>query len=88
MNYKFIPISKEAYAKKVVKKNPDEKKDNIIKGIDDILKDVRKGEKCSCGNSIWVAASIFSGHSCFTCITGETDASEDYEIDEAIHLIK
>ncbi len=86
MIYNFIPIGKEEFARKVVKNNKGEKKKNIIKAIQASLKDVRKGQKCSCGNTIWVAGSIFVGNSCFTCITGETDASEDYEIDEAIKI--
>ena len=84
MTYNFIPISKEEFAQKVVKNNTGEKKEHIIQAIKASLKDVRKGQKCSCGNSIWVAGSVFVGNSCFTCITGEADASEDYEIDEAI----
>lgn len=84
MTYNFIPISKEEFAQKVVKNNKGEKKQNIIEAIVASLKDVRKGQKCSCGNPIWVAGSVFVGNSCFTCITGEVDASEDYEIDEVI----
>ena len=26
----------------------------------------------------------FAGSACFTCITGEADPSDDYEIDEAL----
>ena len=86
MTYNFIPISKKEFAQKIVKNNKGEKKKNIIKAIEASLKDVRKGQKCSCGNPIWVAGSIFVGNSCFTCITGEADASEDYEIEEAIKV--
>ena len=42
------------------------------------------GTPCEvCGNSpIWAAASGPVGwNGCFTCITGEADASEDYEVE-------
>lgn len=86
MAYNFTPISMQKFAEMVAKNNKDEKKENIIKSIKSVLSDVTKGEKCSCGNPIWVAGSVLAGYSCFTCITGETDASEDYEIDEVLEL--
>lgn len=53
------------------------------------LKDLRKalrrkqnGAKCEvCGQSIWALGSAACGSNmCFSCITGEADASEDYEL--------
>jgi hypothetical protein len=43
------------------------------------------GARCHCGEPIWVIGSAEAGHACFTCITGEADPSEDYEIAEACH---
>jgi hypothetical protein len=40
-----------------------------------------KGELCHCGNEIWIIGSAYSGKGCFSCITGETDCSDDYEIE-------
>ena len=39
------------------------------------------GELCQCGNPIWIVGSAIVGKGCFTCITGETDTSEDFEIE-------
>lgn len=85
--YSFIPIKIEKFAKSVVENNKDVNKENLIRDIKSSIKDVKNGAKCSCGNPIWVAGSAFLGNACFTCITGETDASEDYEIDEVIKLL-
>lgn len=38
------------------------------------------GTRCDCGEPIWVIGSAEAGLMCFTCITGSTDCSEDYEI--------
>lgn len=84
IKYKFIPIEIKEFAEMVVKNNPSENKTNIITAITDTLEDVKMGEKCECGNPIWVAGSAFIGNSCFTCITSETDTSKDYEIKEAL----
>lgn len=81
---KFTPIEIKEFAEMVVKNNPSENKANIMTAITDTLEEVKKGERCKCGNAIWVAGSAFIGNSCFTCITSETDTSEDYEIKEAL----
>jgi hypothetical protein len=43
----------------------------------------KAGERCDCGEPIWVIGSAVAGHMCFTCITGSANDSEDYEIVEA-----
>jgi len=48
------------------------------------LKSYQNGERCSCGNDIWVIGSASVGNSCFTCITGEGYPTDDYEIDLAL----
>jgi len=36
---------------------------------------------CHCGNPIWAVGSALCGSAmCFTCITGEADCSEDFEV--------
>lgn len=35
---------------------------------------------CECGNQIWIIGSAITGKGCFTCISGETDQTKDYEI--------
>lgn len=54
------------------------------KRLKSALKDYRNRIKCSCGNDIWVIGSAVVGNSCFTCITGESEPTDDYEIDSAI----
>jgi len=37
--------------------------------------------RCQCGNPIWAVGTAMTGSPlCFTCITGEHDCSEDYEV--------
>ena len=48
------------------------------------LQDYNNGIKCSCGNDIWVIGSAISGNACFTCITGESFPTDEYEIDSGI----
>lgn len=81
----FIPISIADYVKINLRGNPNDKgqvlTDNLIKALNDF----RNGIKCECENDIWVIGSAFTGNSCFTCITGDSFPSDDYEIDEAIN---
>lgn len=81
----FAPISIDKYLKKHLQNNPTEnKKKELRKQLDAALADYKNGVKCSCGNDIWVIGSAFVGNSCFTCITGESNPVDDYEIDSAI----
>ena len=80
----FKKISLQNYIKIHLKSNPSENKANLEKKLKSSLKDHKNGVKCSCGNDIWVIGSAFVGNSCFTCITGESMPTEDYELEGAI----
>lgn len=80
----FKGISIEKYIELHFKNNPEGNKVDLKKRLKNALKDYQKGIKCSCGNDIWVIGSAFGGNSCFTCITGESLPTDDYEIDSAI----
>jgi hypothetical protein len=81
----FIPISFDDYVKLHLKSNPGASREEIVEQVTDALKAYKDGARCSnCGNPIWVIGSAFSGFDgCFTCITGEANPEDDYEIDEA-----
>ena len=81
----FVPISIDKYIKKHLESNPSEDEIDLRKRLNTALTDYQKGEKCACGNDIWVIGSAFVGNSCFTCITGESYPIDDYEIDSAIN---
>ncbi|WP_339925623.1 hypothetical protein [uncultured Cyclobacterium sp.] len=80
----FTPISIKEYVKKHLKNNPSENEKDLRKRLEAALADYKEGVKCSCGNDIWVIGSATVGNSCFTCITGESDPNNDYEIESAI----
>lgn len=78
----MIRISIEEFAKKYVKSNPEENLKDVISWLKNAVKRKKAGATCShCGASIWAVGSAVSGFDgCFTCITGEHDESEDYEV--------
>ena len=80
----FVPISINNYVKKHLKNNPYENEKELRKRLQNALDAYNRGERCGCGNDIWVIGSAFAGLSCFTCITGESFPDNDYEIDTAI----
>lgn len=81
---KFHPISIDEYVKMHLAENPSENEKDYRERINSALEDYKNGEKCSCGNDIWVIGSAVVGNSCFTCITGESQPDDDYEIDSAV----
>ena len=84
----FISISIDNYIKKHLKSNPTENEKDLRERINFALRDYQNGKKCSCGNDIWVIGSASVGNSCFTCITGESNPIDDYEIEFAIKKSK
>jgi len=80
----FIPISIDDYVRQHIANNPGVDRDDLIQRLHTALASARAGARCACGSRIWVIGSAEVGLSCFTCITGEADPSEDYEIAEAI----
>ena len=81
----FVPISINKYVSLHLKTNPGENEKALRERLEVALESYLNGEKCSCGNDIWVVGSATAGHSCFTCITGESHPSGDYEIDSALN---
>ena len=79
----FAPIKFEDYVKQHLKSNPRDKEADVRAELKSALAAYRAGERCQCGEAIWVIGSASVGHMCFTCITGEADPSGDYEIAEA-----
>src|SRR5260370_22863137 len=79
----FVPIGLHEYVRMFLKSNPGQKRDEVTARLQSALKAYQEGAACHCGAPIWVLGSAEAGHACFTCITGEADPSEDYEIDEA-----
>ncbi|WP_237049359.1 hypothetical protein [Lentibacillus amyloliquefaciens] len=65
------------------KNNPEENPNQLRKDLKQAVKDKKNGETCfNCGQEIWAIGSAVAYQSCFSCLTGEADSSEDYEINE------
>lgn len=80
----FKKISIDNYIELNLRSNPAEDKADLERRLISALEDYKNGVTCSCGNDIWVIGSASVGNSCFTCITGESSPTDDYEIDYAI----
>ena len=80
----FVPISIDKYVTMHLKNNPTENEKDLRKLLNAALTSFKKGIKCSCGNDIWVIGSVYAGNSCYTCITGDSFPTDDFEIDSAI----
>ncbi|MCQ6282964.1 hypothetical protein JN080_28260 [Bacillus sp. EB600] len=79
----MVSISINEFAKSYVKTNKGESLQEIKKKLDAAVENKKSGAACiSFGSPIWAIGSAIVGwNGCFTCITSETDSSEDYEID-------
>ncbi|WP_366922118.1 hypothetical protein MFMK1_002554 [Metallumcola ferriviriculae] len=80
----MVEITVKEFAKMYVKNNSEEKFDKVKSNLKTALKRKNAGAVCNnCGEPIWAAGSAIVGFDgCFTCITGESDDSEDYEVCE------
>jgi hypothetical protein len=77
----FVLISRKEFAKQFLRNNPTVARAEIESGLAHAIAARQRGERCSCGNPLWVAGSAIAGLACFTCITGEADPDTDYEIE-------
>lgn len=77
----FKLISKDEYVELFLKSNPSDCRDDVVARLDDALAAHRDGRRCSCGEPLWIVGSAEAGCGCFTCITGESTPSDDYEIE-------
>jgi hypothetical protein len=80
----FAPISFDHYVDLHMKSNPGENRSDFRQRLKEAVEAKRAGELCDCGNPIWAIGSAAAHYACFTCITGEADCSDDYEIIEAL----
>ena len=81
LGYTFTAISIDKFLEEYKRKNPKEDLKRLRTSLEHFKKLKKKGEKCSCGNPIWIIGSAIAGKACFICITGETDCSNDYDIE-------
>lgn len=76
----FKKISIDRFVAQTIKRNPEVKALELKRDLEEFKKRKIKGELCNCGNPIWIIGSALTGKGCFTCITGESECSGDYEI--------
>jgi len=79
----FVPIRLEEYVQLHLRNNSGVGAADLTARLQFALAAQKAGQRCYCGAPIWVIGSAEAGMSCFTCITGESDPSDDYEIAEA-----
>jgi hypothetical protein len=79
----FAPIQIAEYVKLHLKSNRGDNPADVTSRLNFALEAYKAGRRCRCGAPIWVIGSAQTGLMCFTCITGESYPSEDYEIAEA-----
>ena len=78
--HKFVPITIEKYIELYAVNHPNLTANEFRLKLREMLKAKTEGARCACGESIWVIGSIEVGMSCFTCITGQAFAEDDYEV--------
>ena len=78
----MIAITIEKFTKLYVQNNKGEKQKDVVKRLKDALNRKRSGAKCQqCGQPIWsIESAVGNFDGCFTCITGESDDPDYYEI--------
>jgi hypothetical protein len=76
----FVPIGLRDYVRSYLRNNRGADADQLVARLRSALDAYTAGTRCACGAPIWVLGSAETGNACFTCITGESDPSQDYEL--------
>ncbi len=79
----MVSITIDQFVEKYIKNNPKENKTALTRSLQAAVAAKQSGACCDqCHQPIWAIGTAIAGWStCFTCLTGEADHSEDYEID-------
>jgi len=79
----FAPISIDDFLKSYKKTNPQEDVDSLREVLIATVQSKKDGAVCTqCKQPIWaIGSSIVGWNGCFTCISGEAENSDDYEIE-------
>jgi hypothetical protein len=81
MKKRFHKISIDEFVKIITNNNSIIKAEDLKRDLIEFKERKVNGEICDCGNPIWIVGSALTGKGCFTCITGESECSGDYEIE-------
>ncbi len=84
----FVPITLGQYVNLFLKNNPGSSRSEVTERVQGTLASFKVGTLCHCGQPIWVIGSAEAGAGCFTCITGESEPIDDYELDEACDKVR
>jgi hypothetical protein len=84
----FAAIPFERYVDLHVQRNPAVDRAAFGRRLRHAVDARKAGARCACGAFIWAIGSAEVGAACFTCITGEAWPDGDYEIDEALGLLR
>lgn len=78
----MIPISIKKFVELTINNNPDINPKELEETLRVVLEEKEGVARCmNCGAPIWVAGSALVGsYMCFTCLTGEADGSDDFEV--------
>ncbi len=76
----FTPIRLDEYVELHLRANPEVERSDLVERLRNAMAAAERGERCECGQSIWIIGSAEAGLSCFTCITGEAHPDKDYDI--------
>ena len=77
----FTPITINDFIKNFKKSSPKENAADIREALIRAVEAKKAGATCNiCGQPIWAIGPVTGTYRCFSCITGEADNSEDYEI--------
>lgn len=79
----FTSIHLREYVELHLRANPKAHRTELIQQLEAAIAAHRAGVRCQCGAPIWIIGSAQAGLGCFACITGQTEAEQDYEINVA-----
>lgn len=81
MKIGFTPIRLDEYIELHVRTNPGANLAELRKQLDFAIGASRAGALCQCGAPIWIIGSAQAGLGCFSCISGQPNPEDDYEIE-------
>ncbi len=83
----FIPISIDEFIDIYHESNPSVNLKVLRFKLEAATEAYKNGEKCTCGNDLWIVGTATSSFKCYQCITGKAHPAGEYEIESVIDKV-
>lgn len=83
----FHPVSLDEFIEIYHESNPSENLKVLRVKLEAAIEAYNYGQKCECGNDLWIVGAATGSFKCYQCLTGKAHPAGEYEIESVIDKV-